>query len=127
MVDEKLLGQLQIAVASNHPRPQIRLVDMDGGTFRDVDALEFAVEQLTELTSRVVELEHSLSDAMEQIAAIQGSNAVHMGRAAELEDKLTRVAAQNASYYVDLLSRCNIITELEAKLDRLAESKEGGA
>lgn len=107
------------------------------------------------LLAKCGELEHSLSDAMEQIEAIQGSSAVHMAKVAELEeqrdllqgqvsvladgsyvkssdkerrilkrlvaeleDKLTRVAAQNTSYYVDLLSKCNIITELQTQLDR---------
>ena len=41
-----------------------------------------------ELEARVAELEHSLSDAMEQIEAIQGSNATHMARVAELESEL---------------------------------------
>ena len=38
--------------------------------------------------ARVSELEHSLADAMEQIAAIQGSNAVHMARVEALESSM---------------------------------------
>jgi hypothetical protein len=46
---------------------------------------------VSRLQERVVELEHSLSDAMEQIAAIQGTNAVHMERVAELEGDVARL------------------------------------
>lgn len=42
-------------------------------------------ESIEGLASENSRLEHSLADAMEQIAAIQGTNAVHMARVAELE------------------------------------------
>lgn len=44
--------------------------------------------KLKEEKSEVGKLEHSLSDAMEQIAGIQGTNEVHMARVAELETVL---------------------------------------
>lgn len=46
-------------------------------------------DALLRLVGRVEGLEHSLSDAMEQIEAIQGSNAVRMARVKELETPLT--------------------------------------
>jgi len=66
---------------------------------------------------RVAELEHSLADAMEQIEAIQGSNATHMAREAELEGesrdlqlKYEMALADGARHAKD--------DDLQAQLDR---------
>jgi chromosome segregation ATPase len=76
-----------------------------------------------ELEAKVAELEHSLSDAMEQIAAIQGTNAVYMERVAELERYDERKAEQqvhleqfHADHQDDAFG-VERVRELEAKLE----------
>lgn len=46
-----------------------------------------ALDEIARLREREAEIEHSVADAMEQIEALQGSNATHMARVDELEGK----------------------------------------
>lgn len=58
-------------------------LDQAGIESRAAEAVE-----LVELRAKVAEFEHSIADAMEQIEAIQGSNATHMASVAKLEGRL---------------------------------------
>ena len=63
-------------------------------------------DALLRLVDRVAGLDHSLSDAMEQIEAIQGSNAVHMARVKELEAKLEQVEVKPCEYFAAQMADC---------------------
>ena len=67
-------------------RLRARVAALDVYRSAAVRRADVEAERACAAEDRVNKLEHSLSDAMEQIEAIQGSNAVHMARVEELEE-----------------------------------------
>lgn len=68
-----------------------RIEGLERGIRCNANACDVHARKNDELKAETKRLEHSLSDAMEQIEAIQGSNATHMARVAKLEAELSRV------------------------------------
>lgn len=64
-----------------------------------IDSALGLVEYAKLQEARVAALEHSLADAMEQIAAIQGTNATHMARVEELVDLVEELYPLIGSQY----------------------------
>lgn len=84
---------------------------------------QYSQRERRELLAKIAELEHSLSDAMEQIEAIQGSSAVHMARVTELEKMLTKsLQAERDQIGRHGITKCDLddarakVAELEGEL-----------